>query len=92
MLVTFCMSITVLLFHLREEKSGKGFFRQSCTSILEIFTKSSTLQEVIRSLRLSNTLKLRSKQTQLTTQPNAFITDVFKILLDLKIPGRAEIL
>ena len=92
MLVTFCMSITVLLFHLREEKSGKGFFRQSCTSILEIFTKSSTLQEVIRSLRLSNALKLRSKQTQLTTQPNAFITDVFKILLDLKIPGRVEIL
>ena len=86
------MSITVIPFPLREEKSRIGFFPQSFTSILEIFTKSSTLQEVIRSLRLSNTLKLRSKQTQLTAQPNAFITDVFKILLDLKIAGRVEIL
>ena len=51
----------------------------------EIMSKCIAQQWGSGNLRLLDALKLNSKQTQL--QGNAFITDLLKILLDLKTCG-----
>ena len=52
-------------FPITRLKAQKNFCSQNCTNILGILTKNSAPQWKIESLRLSDTLKLSSKQTKL---------------------------
>ena len=61
-----------------------SFCPQCLANIMEISTKYSVQQGKIKSLRVSNALKL---SLDTTTQRNVFLIDLLKILLGLKIRG-----
>ena len=54
-----------IIFPNNEAEGTKKFCSQNCTNILGILTKNSAPQWKIESLRLSDTLKLSSKQKEL---------------------------